>query len=454
MENIFVFAITFLLIFLIGFAFIGKAWSKNTNEFLFANRSLTLLSSGSAIGIHWIWAIALFVGPAVAYNWGTLGLIWFMIPNALALIVVGYLVSKIRDKYPEGFSLTAYIKENFSRRVAALYQFEFLVVATGALLLGFTAISKLWSFAGLATVIDPLYASLIVGLITLGFTMKGGIRTSVITGVAQTVMWFVFSAVALYCLFTSDTALATFGKNNLETFLDTKFLTTFAGAYIITILAASSSHGHLWQKAFSMPKENIIPSFTVGAIIFGSILTVFLSLATYAFSSGMSVTGPDMSALTAIVQLLGVGMFVMFGVMFITQTSTVIDSSMTYVASLITLEWLHKDQVWLSRLVMTLFLLLAWVISWAKLEIWTIMMLMGAVRTVMFVPLVLHIFDINLKEKVIFVVSSITIPCTFYLAWTAKMEKLPLYDLYSAGVAILVPLIAYSVYHATTALEE
>jgi Na+/proline symporter len=446
MDNIFSFSLAFMLVFLISFFFIGKSWSNNLNEFLFANKSLKMFSSGAAIGTHWIWAIALFVGPAAAYNWGTIGLIWFLVPNALALLVVGYLVRGIRDKYPDGFSLTAYVKENFSRRIAVLYQFEFLVVATGALLLAFTAISKLWGFAGLGSIIDPLYASLIIGLITLGFTLKGGIRTSIFTGVAQTMLWGIFSVVSIYYLMTTDVSIISFGKNNLETLADTKFLSTFAVAYIITILASSSGHGHLWQKAFSMPKENIIPSFAIGSIIFSIILAVFLSLATYAFSSGLTVKAPDLSSLTSIVELMGVSMFVLFGVMFVTQTSTVIDSSMNYVASLITLEWLHKDQVWLSRLVMTLFLLLAWIISWSKIEIWTIMMFMGAVRTVMVIPLIMHVLDVKLKEQLVFYTSLVGISGTFYLAWTAKMDKLPIYDMYAAIYGIAVPTVVYLSY--------
>lgn len=447
MENIFLYSLAFLLVFLVGFAFVGKTWSSNTAQFLFANGSLSLIGSGSAIGSHWIWAIALFVGQAAAYNWGTIGLIWFLGFNTLSLLIVGYLVSRIRDLYPNGFSLTSYVKENFSKRISALYQFEFLVVATGAVLLAFTAIGKLWAFAGLGTVIDPSYASLIVGLITLGFTIKGGIRTSVLTGTVQTMLWLVFSAITGYYLLSSDLPILSSGKNDLASIADVKFLTTFAGAYLITILTSSSGHGHLWQKAFSMPKQNIMPSFTIGAVFFAIILGVFLSLATFAFANGLAVATPDTSALAALTHLMGTGIFVLFGILFVSQTSTVIDSSMNYVASLVTLEWLGKDQVWMSRVIMAVFLIVAWVISKAQLEIWTIMMLMGAVRTVMFVPLVLHIFKVDLKEKLIFTVSVITIPCAFALAWIAKMDKLPVFDLYSAVVAILIPMSVYTLLH-------
>ena len=446
MENIIIYSLTFLAVLLIGFTLTGKTWSSNIQNFLFANRSLTLLTSGAAISSHWIWAIALFVGPALAYNWGLIGLLWFAIPNALSLIILGFIVRKIRNNYPDGFSLTMYIKENFSKKVSALYQLEMVIIAFGALLLGFTAISKLWAFASLGSFIEPIYASLAVGVITMLFTVKGGIRTSIITGTIQTLLWLAFLGTAVYMLATGDASILTAGKNNLTSVFDYKFLTTAGIAYFITIIVSATGHGHLWQKAFSMPKENIIPSFTIGAVLFAVIIMSFMSLSLFAFTQGFPVAGPDVSALVGITQLLGAGALVLFGVLFVGQTSTVMDSSMNYMASLVTLEWFNKNDVWFSRLVMIIFMLTAWVISWAKLEIWTIMMLMGAVRTVMFVPLVLHVVGVKLKEQLIFYTSVVGIIGTFYFAWTAKMDKLAIFDMYSAMYGLAVPAVAYIVY--------
>lgn len=446
MESIITYSLAFMAVLLVGFMFVGKTWSSNIQEFLFANRSLAVLSSGAAISSHWLWAIALFVGPAVAYNWGIIGLLWFAIPNALALITVGAIVTRIRDRYPDGFSLTEYIKENFSAKVAALYQFEFIVVAFGALLLAFTAIGKLWGFAQLGAIVDPIFASLAVGVVTLLFTMKGGIRTGIVTGSIQAALWIAFFAVAGLAMFNSGMPVMSWGQNNLHTVFDPKFLTTFAIAYLITISTSSSGHGHLWQKAFSMPKENIMPSFTIGAVIFAAVLMTLQTLAMFAQANGIAVSAPDLSALAGISQLLGVGAIIFFGVVFIGQTSTVIDSSMTYFSSLVSLEWFKKDQVLFSRIVMVVFLLAAWLVSWAGLSIWQIMMLMGAVRTVMFVPLVLHVLGYRLQEVLVFVTSVGTICVTFYLTWTAKMDKLPINDMYAMLVGIGVPLVVYTGY--------
>jgi Na+/proline symporter len=443
MENLLLYSILFLSSFLIFFAVTGKKWASNLTNFLFADRSLKTLTSGLAINSHWLWAIALFLGPAVAYNWGIVGLLWFVIPNALSLVIVGWLITKVRDRYPNGFSLSQYVKENFSTRVSALFQLEMIVMALAALLLAFTAISKLWGFANLSSVMDPTYVSLIVAFITLLFTVRGGIRTSVFTGAVQSVLWILFFAAAGFTLIGSDLPVYGFGKNDLHTIFDFKFLTSFAVAYLIAITVSATSHGHLWQKGFSMPKESVLPSFSIAAVLFFLIVGTLLSLASFAQVNALTVANPQVAALTSISTLMGAGAILYFSIVFIGQTSTVIDSALNYFSSLVSMEWLKTDNVLTTRIIMVLFVLFAWLVSWMQLEIWTIMILMSSVRTAMFIPLILHAFNFKMEEKTIFYTSVITIVISVYFAVSSKINNIAIDNMYSMLVAIGLPLTVY-----------
>lgn len=444
MDYIIPTATTFLLAIMAVIFVTNHGVGERIRNFLFADQSLPTVKSGLAIASHWFWAIAIFVGPAVAYNWGIIGLLTFAIPNGISCLIVGALAYRIRDKYPNGFSLTAYIKENFSSRVSALYQLEFVLISLAALLLSFTAINKLWAFAGLATMIEPVFASLVIGLITLAFTLRGGIRTSIFTGSIQTVLWvsFILIVLTMAPAIPVDSML---GKNALDTLINEKFLTTFAVAFVVSILVGASSHGMMWQKAFSMPKENIMPSFGIAGVIFTGMVIGLGLLSITAFGQGLPVKSADTAQMAAILSVAGVAGLVAFATILVGQASTVIDSSLNYIASLVTLEWLKQDQVWISRAIMSVFILLAWAISWAKLEIWTILMLMSAVRIVMFVPLVLHILQRKLNEQMIFYISIISVIISLYFAWTAKSTAQPIYDMYAALTALLLPLFAYGI---------
>jgi len=435
----------FLLMIFAGLVFAGTGWSSSINNFLFANRNLEKVSSSLAITSHWFWAIAIFVGPAVAYNWGWQGLLWFAIPNGISCWIVGYLAHRVRDKYPDGYSLTEYIKDNFSSRVSRLFQLQFVLISLAALLLGFTAINKLWSFTNLAGYIEPIYASLAVGLITLGFTLRGGIRTSVFTGAIQTILWIGLLAVTSLLLVNLDWSWFSSGKNNLDSVVNLDFMSKFSVAFLISILVGASSHGMMWQKAFSMPKENIKPTFYTAGVIFSLIVVALGSLGLYAQAQGLEVKVADTAQMVSMLAIGGPLLLTAFAVILIGQTSTVMDSSLNYISSLITREWLHKDSVNTSRAIMVLFVLLAWLISWAKLEIWTILMLMSAVRIVMFVPLVLEIMKKKFNESWVFYSSIISIALAVYLAWQAREFKMPIYDMYSALVALGIPVGVYLV---------
>lgn len=419
----------------------SKNWAGSTSNFLFADRSLKIVSAGLAINSHWFWAIAMFVAPTVAFNWGILGLLWFVIPNAAALLVTAWLTHRVRDAYPEGYSLTEFIKDNSSKRVSMFYQILFAVVSLAGILLAFTAINKFWSFAGLSSTIEPIYASLVVGLITLTFTLRGGIRTSIYTGTMQTILWLLFLGTMFIGMINTGFDLSSLGKNNLTTVLDEKFLTTFGLTFLGTIIVGASNHGMMWQKSFSMPKEHIWPSYIIASILFACVVFVLGSFGLYAQAHGLEVKAPELSSLTGIFDLYGPIAITVFGVLLIGQTSTVMDSCMNYISSLISREWINKDNTTSARTAMVLFFLLAWIVSWAKLEVWTIFMLMSAARVSMFIPLVFQVYQVKLKEAVIFYGSFIVIAGSVYFSWLARDLKNPIFDLYFVSYSLATSLI-------------
>jgi len=447
-------SLAFLIAILVCFLYYGKNWANTSANFLFADRSLKIASSGLAINSHWFWAIAMFVAPAVAYNWGVVGLLWFVIPNALALIITAALTHHVRDNYPEGYSLTEFINDNFSKRDSIFYQILFAIVALAGILLGFTAITKYFAFAGLGVVIDPIYASLVVGLITLSFTMRGGIRTSIYTGTLQTVLWVMFLGTMVAGMIAGGFDFSVLGKNQLTTVFDEKFLTTFGLAFAGSIIVGSSMHGMMWQKSFSMPKENIWQSYIIASIIFAAVVFSLGSFGLYAQAHALEVKGADLSSLAGIMDLYGPLAITAFGVLLIGQTSTVMDSCMNYISSLVSREWLHKDDTTSARLVMAGFFLLAWLISWSKIEVWTIFMFMSAARLSMFIPMVFQIYRVRMQESVIFYGSFITITGSVYLSYLARELKNPIYDMYFVGYSILTSLLACLIATAITKHNE
>ena len=421
-----------------------QAWSNNITNLLFANRSLSMISSGLAINSHWFWAIAIFVSPAVAYNWGMIGLLWFVIPNAFSLIIVAWLTRRIRNEYPDGFSLTEYIKNKAGVGLGSFYYVMFVLIALAGMLLGFTALFKYFSFVSVTLLVEPIYIALLFGTITLLFTVTGGIRSSILSGSIQTVAWLCFLSVVMFYIWPNSPVgmFDITGKNQLTTVFDYTFLTTFAVAWLFTITVGATSHGMMWQKSFSMPKENIMPSYTIAAVLFAAMVFMVGSLGLYAQGAELAISSADTAQMTTIASVVGPLGLLIFGILIIGQTSTVMDSCMNYVSSVVSLEWFKSDNLWLARSAMAIFFFAAWLLTWLKLEVWTIFMFMGVLRLSMFLPLVAIVNQYQFNHRVILTASSTAVIGSILLAYMAKMHKLPIYDMYSVLFAVVMSAAA------------
>ena len=85
---------------------------KNVERFCVGSRSENWLMSALSIAATWIWAPALFVSTEKAYSTGWVGLFWFLVPNALCLVIFIPFAKKIRKEMPEGMTLSGYMKKN------------------------------------------------------------------------------------------------------------------------------------------------------------------------------------------------------------------------------------------------------------------------------------------------------------------------------------------------------
>lgn len=421
----------------------GSAWGRRLRSFLFADQSLTTVQASMAIASHWIWAIALFICPMVAYLWGIWGLLWFVIPNALSLVLFAVVAVRVRERYPNGFSMTKYLQERYSNRVSNMFRLLLLCGPFIGFILAFTAISKFWTYAGLGNMIDPLVVSGLVGLITLIYTARGGIKTGILTGSVQTVIWLMFCVAVWVAIGKSEVDIWTTGKNKLTTVFNEKFMLTFGISYLIGILYAALSHGMMWQKAFSMPKEKIVPSFSIAAVLFAIITFSLGAISLWAFQSNVAIKAPDSSAVLGVLSLLGGGGLLLFGLLLINQTSTVMDSIMSYVSSLVSTDKFNmkEDSKNIGRLSMMAILLISWTITWTGIEIWSIFVLMAFLRVVLFGPFLISIAVDKVEERVLFYSSLAPLIPLLVLGGYAKMNKLPDVETYAMVAGLVAPLV-------------
>ena len=251
-----------LVIILVGFFFIGLGYinsrkTLNNSNYIIGNRdentfSLTTSLAASALGA-WI-----LFGPASAATWGGLGaVIGYALGTATPMLLMYNFGPKIRKEFPNGLTLTEFIKKRFGYSILKIslflilfYLIIFLIaeVTAIAFLLNFISKTPLWITAGITLIICLLYI------------LRGGFKLSVITDKYQFAIIAVL-ILASVILILGNLELNSFEliKKNSPNLINKKYLPNYTAGltFFIAVAATNLFHQGNWQRVFSA-KNNLI----------------------------------------------------------------------------------------------------------------------------------------------------------------------------------------------------
>ena len=100
----------------------------DVSELLVSGRSLGSTTIGMSAAASWIWAPALFVSSQKAYEQGLAGAFWFTLPNIAALLLFIPIAVKVKERFPDGFTLPEFMRIRYGNKVHKLYLLQFAVV--------------------------------------------------------------------------------------------------------------------------------------------------------------------------------------------------------------------------------------------------------------------------------------------------------------------------------------
>ena len=156
----------------------ASGYTATKEGFLVARRELTTLQGAMSTGAAWMWAPGMFISAQQAYQNGVVGLFWFTIGNFLSLILFSWFAARLRERKPDGFTISGYLKERFSNRVQVLFMIELCMLAICSFAINVLAGSK---SVEVLTGMDYHTVSFILAAIALTYTLRGGLKASVIT---------------------------------------------------------------------------------------------------------------------------------------------------------------------------------------------------------------------------------------------------------------------------------
>ena len=236
------------------------------NESIF---SLTTSLSASALGA-WI-----LFGPASAATWGGIGaVIGYALGTAAPMLFLLNFGPKIRREFPNGMSLTEFIKRRFGTGILKImlililfYLTIFLIAEVTAIAFLINLISKtpLWITSGLTLIICLLYI------------LRGGFKLSIITDKYQFLIVLVIILFSIF-LILGNLEINSYEliKKNSTKLVSKNYIPNYTAGltFFIAVAATNLFHQGNWQRVFAARNNLILKK----SLIYSSIISFLIVL--------------------------------------------------------------------------------------------------------------------------------------------------------------------------------
>ncbi len=301
--------------------------------------SLTTSLSASALGA-WI-----LFGPASAATWGGIGaVIGYALGTAAPMLFLLNFGPKIRREFPNGMSLTEFIKRRFGTGILKImlililfYLTIFLIAEVTAIAFLINLISKtpLWITSGLTLIICLLYI------------LRGGFKLSIITDKYQ---FIIVLSIILFSIFLilGNLEINSYEliKKNSTKLISKNYIPNYTAGltFFIAVAATNLFHQGNWQRVFAAKNNFILKK----SLIYSSILS-FLIVFWMGYTGLISFSidpkiKPDLAFFKIILSNDNVLIIVSILILALALTLSTIDTLINAISSLIIIDGkeLHK----------------------------------------------------------------------------------------------------------------
>ena len=409
--------IGFSLLIILATGFITRK-SKSADQFFVGDRQIGTWIGAFTSAAAWTWAPALFVSSQMAYTKGLPGVLWFSIPNALALVMFAFFAKKTREVKEQGYTLPEYIRHKYGARNQLLYDIVIFIVQC------YGVMTQLIGSLLLLKVLTGLSKTFLIIVIALAFLLIAsfrGIRSSVASDVIKMFMMLFVCVLVIPFVVTKAGGFSTIlgGIGGSSGGFSNAFNLSVAWAYgiptAISLLAGVTVDQQQWQRAFAIKKEKVTKAFILGGILF-LIIPIMLSLLGFIASNPateITVSDPQLAGISVIAKFLpsiGLGIF---AVMVLSALISAGSSALCAISSITVVDiykqYINKepeDKQLINVARITMLVVLAIAVGVAlipNISILYLQLLVGSFRAALFIPTILALFWTKLQSKAAFI---------------------------------------------------
>ena len=258
--------------FFIGLGYINSKKISNNKNYIVGDRNEGIFSLTSSLTASALGAWILF-GPASAATWGGIGaVIGYALGAAAPMIFLFNFGPKIRKEFPNGLTLTEFIKKRFGLGILKISLFLIFFYMAIFLIAEVTAIAFLLNYISQA----PLWlTSAITLIICLLYILKGGFKLSIITDKYQFIFIILIILLSIF-LILGNVELPSFDliKKNAPQLVNKNYLPNYTAGltFFVAVAATNLFHQGNWQRVFSAKNNSILKS----SLIYSSIIIFFI----------------------------------------------------------------------------------------------------------------------------------------------------------------------------------
>ncbi len=299
----------------------------------------------SSLVISWIFAKSITNAANLGLSFGIVGGVAYAV-YYLSFLVAGIVIYQLRVK--GGFtSIHQFLEKRYGRTAVIVF----------SLLIGFRLFNEVWSntmvigsyFGSSGS--KAYYAAVIVfTLLTLAYTLKGGLRSSLLTDAIQMVFFGALLFVVLSLVIPK-------GDQELSTYLTSGEWTMATGLNLLLVafLQIFSYPFHdavLTDRGFISDPKTTLRSYLLAAPIGFICIVLFSLVGVFARFNGL-----EGQAAVEVSKLLGVGAMLVMNFIMVTSAASTLDSAFTSSAKLMVMDLGKKQQqtVRSGRIAMVIF---------------------------------------------------------------------------------------------------
>lgn len=233
------------------------------NQNFFKWTSGSIFTYSTSIASSWIWAPAIFISSQQAYINGLTGFLMFFLPNFFTLMFFGYVAAYVRQ-HIEGYTVMDALRSSPKQQ-------QYLHLMVYILIVLCSTCTQIIGMQMLLNVFIGNKALIAIGLSAFALLLvwKNGLKTSIITDAYKYIIMLICAVLLLL------NAKGEVNFNGINDQSAWEMFKSFGAIMALGLLSGVYADMTLWQRAFSIPKENVKKCFVRAGYGFAVIPLIF-----------------------------------------------------------------------------------------------------------------------------------------------------------------------------------